>query len=128
MGIFEQFPYTNLHELNLDWILEFIKSAGGTVENYEERVRALELAVQELRTTDAEMAALLEEALEQIRTMRTVPPGGAAGQVLTADGANGYTWTDAPKGGAVLGGRHVFGVLEGVTATVGYSEIVEEDT
>lgn len=26
MGMFEQFPYTNFHELNLDWIIEQIKN------------------------------------------------------------------------------------------------------
>ena len=25
MGLFEQFPYANFHELNLDWILKKIK-------------------------------------------------------------------------------------------------------
>lgn len=25
MGVFEQFPYTNFHDLNLDWILQKIK-------------------------------------------------------------------------------------------------------
>ena len=25
MGIFENFPYTNYHELNLDWVIEKIK-------------------------------------------------------------------------------------------------------
>ena len=25
MGVFEQFPYTNMHDLNLDWILQKLK-------------------------------------------------------------------------------------------------------
>ena len=25
MGLFEQFPYTNFHELNLDWVLQAVK-------------------------------------------------------------------------------------------------------
>ena len=27
MGVFEHFPYANIHNLNLDWILEHIKEA-----------------------------------------------------------------------------------------------------
>ena len=30
MSMFEHFPYTNLHELNLDWIIEQIKNLGNT--------------------------------------------------------------------------------------------------
>lgn len=35
MAIFEQLPYTNFHELNLDWIIE-------KLQELEERVAALE--------------------------------------------------------------------------------------
>ena len=28
MGLFEQFPYQNLHELNLDWLIQKIKEEG----------------------------------------------------------------------------------------------------
>lgn len=35
MGLFEQFPYTNFHELNLDWLLNIVKML-------EQRVDALE--------------------------------------------------------------------------------------
>ena len=28
MGLFDQFPYTNFHELNLDWILKALKENG----------------------------------------------------------------------------------------------------
>ena len=33
--IFDQFPYTNFHELNIDWLLEVIK-------DLDERITALE--------------------------------------------------------------------------------------
>lgn len=32
MGIFEQFPYTNFHELNLDWLLNAVKKLDKKVE------------------------------------------------------------------------------------------------
>ena len=34
MGIFEQFPYTNFHELNLDWILKALKELEHTIEQF----------------------------------------------------------------------------------------------
>lgn len=32
MGIFEHFPYTNFHELNLDWVLDFIRQVKLDIE------------------------------------------------------------------------------------------------
>ena len=34
MGIFEQFPYTNFHELNLNWILKALKELEHTIEQF----------------------------------------------------------------------------------------------
>lgn len=34
MGLFDQFPYTNFHELNLDWLLKMMKELDNTVENF----------------------------------------------------------------------------------------------
>ncbi len=33
MSIFNQFPYTNVHEMNLDWVLKTVKNALETVED-----------------------------------------------------------------------------------------------
>lgn len=38
--IFDQFPYTNFHELNIDWLLEVI-------QDLDERVTALEEQVNQ---------------------------------------------------------------------------------
>lgn len=40
MGLFEQFPYANFHELNLDWILAKIKELDEKVDNIEDRILA----------------------------------------------------------------------------------------
>ena len=40
MGLFEQFPYTNFHELNLDWILKKIKELNEKVDSIEDRILA----------------------------------------------------------------------------------------
>ena len=34
MGLFEHFPYTNFHELNLDWIIQTIKEMDESVRNF----------------------------------------------------------------------------------------------
>ena len=34
MGLFDQFPYTNFHELNLDWILQALKELEHTIEQF----------------------------------------------------------------------------------------------
>lgn len=38
MGLFEQFPYSNFHELNLDWILQKIKELDEKVNSIEDRI------------------------------------------------------------------------------------------
>ena len=34
MGLFDQFPYTNFHELNLDWILKALKELEHTIDQF----------------------------------------------------------------------------------------------
>ena len=34
MGVFDQFPYTNFHELNLDWILRALKEIETTIDQF----------------------------------------------------------------------------------------------
>lgn len=38
MGLFEHFPYTNFHDLNLDWIIQALKDLDKKVDTIEERV------------------------------------------------------------------------------------------
>ena len=33
MALFEQFPYTNFHELNLDWLLQQVKRQGSVIDS-----------------------------------------------------------------------------------------------
>ena len=42
--IFEDFPYTNFHDLNIDWLLEVIKTMDEEITDLQERVTALEEA------------------------------------------------------------------------------------
>lgn len=38
MGLFENFPYTNFHDLNLDWIIQALKDLDKKVDTLEDRV------------------------------------------------------------------------------------------
>ena len=38
MGLFEHFPYTNFHDLNLDWIIQEIKTLDEKVNNIDELI------------------------------------------------------------------------------------------
>ena len=38
MGLFEHFPYTNFHELNLDWIIQTVKELDEKVNSIEDRI------------------------------------------------------------------------------------------
>ena len=54
MGVFEHFPYTNFHELNLDWILKTVRGFQTTIDNIPDMI-------------EDEVADQLKEAnLEQI--------------------------------------------------------------
>ncbi len=56
MGLFEHFPYTNFHELNLDWILRTLRKMDG-------RLDELQKFIQDLKIPEA-VKAQLQEWLE----------------------------------------------------------------
>ena len=41
VGSFEQFPYTNFHELNLDWIIEKIKEFKNEIDNIDDNITTI---------------------------------------------------------------------------------------
>lgn len=48
MGLFDQFPYTNLHEINLDWILCTIKRVCKKIDGIEIDIEAIKKEIEEL--------------------------------------------------------------------------------
>ena len=42
MAFFNQYPYTDFHELNIDWVLEQLKDLKSVVEQLEERTKEVE--------------------------------------------------------------------------------------
>ena len=49
MGLFEHFPYTNFHDLNLDWILRIVKDLYHEVGNHTEWIANHEKEYEELK-------------------------------------------------------------------------------
>ena len=48
MGLFEQFPYTNFHELNLDWIIDQVANQKNYVDEINDHVAAVDKHVTEV--------------------------------------------------------------------------------
>lgn len=49
MGAFDHFPYTNVHELNLDWILKEIKQLDGDMLTIKEWIEQHQSEYEELK-------------------------------------------------------------------------------
>lgn len=49
MALFDNMPYTNLHEINLDWIIQQIKNYTATVDGYSSRIETVEQEAAELK-------------------------------------------------------------------------------
>lgn len=66
MGVFENFPYANIHNLNLDWILEHIKEFKAVVDDMEEWKQQHQQEYEELKDLyDDIVSGNLPEAMEQ---------------------------------------------------------------
>ena len=77
MGLFDQFNYTNFHELNLDWVVTTVKSYNAIIQAMKDEVDRLDkmypnLAAEiyktktDLRNTEAKLMALISSLQVQI--------------------------------------------------------------
>lgn len=116
MGLFEQFPYTNFHGLNLKWILdrmvEFetrLTTAEGKISSLEDRMDTAESDIDALEarmdTAEGDIDALegrmieaegdiddLESCCTAMQSQVPASAAGDAGKVLTATGAGTAVW------------------------------------
>lgn len=77
MGLFEQFPYTNFHELNLDWLLERMKEIAGRMTTVEETVAELRREMAEFfddLNLQEEVNAKIDEMVEDGSFLAAVQP------------------------------------------------------
>lgn len=65
MGLWEHFPYTNFHGLNLDWVLRSIKNLNDRVEALEKRIEEIKQEI--LAEVDEKLQAFKEELLREVQ-------------------------------------------------------------
>ena len=121
MGLFEQFPYTNFHGVNLKWILDRlvdfetrmttaesdIDALEGRMDTAESDIDALEgrmdTAEDDIDSLEGRMDTAegnisdAQDELEILGNMLPVSLVADAGKVLTATGADSAEWQDVPK-------------------------------
>lgn len=66
MGAFDHFPYTNVHELNLDWILAQVKTLTGELDTIKEWIEQHQDEYEELKDLyDDIMAGDFPDSIKQ---------------------------------------------------------------
>lgn len=65
MGIFEHFPYVNMHNINMDWIINKIKGNAADIETIEGNIEALKTV-----SADADII-FTEDASENVTCNKT---------------------------------------------------------
>lgn len=74
MGLYEQFPYTNLHELNLDWIVNEIKKLGEAISQADFAIKYADPFQWDINTA-YDKYTLVEYGFFYYLSMRGVPAG-----------------------------------------------------
>lgn len=105
MGIFEQFPYTNFHNLNLDWILKVLKEYGKVIDGLDEKIKdAIEQGLEDLNIVELILDAMTRYGI--VINVKAPPNGlpsavgdGSADDTLTIQGCIDYAYSK--NGGAV---------------------------
>lgn len=129
MGMFEHFPYTNFHDLNLDWILRHIKSLKDRLEDLikeynKTKVPGGGLANQVLtKKSDSDYDMIWKDS-------SGIPAGGSAGDILTKNSAADYdaSWhadNNLKKSGGTLDNAATLEFVDGTnTAEIGAKNIL----
>lgn len=61
LGFLHKFPYSNFHELNLDWLISTVKSFSGTIDAMQEQI---DDAVQYMKDNiEASVIQIVNEAI-----------------------------------------------------------------
>jgi hypothetical protein len=92
MGIWEQFPFTNFHEQNLDWAYKSIKDLDGRVDNLEksgnvskEYVDEQDAALDEKITGERSARTTADQELQDQITSHTTSISGLNGRMIEAE-------------------------------------------
>lgn len=92
MGIWEQFPFTNFHEQNLDWAYKSIKDLDGRVDNLEqsgtvtkEYVDEQDAALDEKISGERSARTTADQELQDQITAHTTSISGLNGRMVEAE-------------------------------------------
>lgn len=66
MGVWEQFPYTNMQNLNLDWAIQVLKAAEEVVT---EKIPGIESAIAALQQADKDINKRIDDVIKEIETL-----------------------------------------------------------
>ena len=66
MGVWEQFPYTNMQNLNLDWVIQVLKAAEEVVA---EKIPGIESAIAALQQADKDINKRIDDVIKEIETI-----------------------------------------------------------
>lgn len=131
MGMFEHFPYTNFHDLNLDWILRHIKSLKDRLEDLikeynKTKVPGGGLANQVLtKKSDADYDMIWKDS-------SGIPAGGNTGDILTKNSATDFDagWhvdNNLKKSGGTLDNAATLEFVDDInTLTIGANGIMAD--
>ena len=105
MGFFDNFPWTNFHELNLDWIIKTMKAIKDSLDNLWKEFLLSRVP------TGGDEGDVLTKTSEKDYAMswkkptskNGLPAGGTDGQYLKKTGAADYSasWADLPESRSV---------------------------
>jgi hypothetical protein len=90
MNLFEHFPYTNFHDLNLDWLLKKVKEL-------VDKVAELGNKITDLISDNNKNSNAINDIYQTLENTKGIPAGGMAEQVLTKKSDKDYDveWTDS---------------------------------
>lgn len=77
MGVFEHFPYTNFHEMNLDWLLKRMKELEETVSTFisSEVIQFADPIIWSISTNYSKSTVVMNEQGDAFLSKKDVPAG-----------------------------------------------------
>lgn len=95
MAVFEQFPYTNFHEMNLDYTLKTVKDLGDKVDEFTELLESgpvtdVKTLVNGVRTTIKDNSGVANLPMATDATAGVVTMDAISDDVLRVSGADTY--------------------------------------
>lgn len=77
MGVFEQFPYVNMHEMNLDWLLKKMKELDQAMETFKatESLKFADPIIWDITTQYEKSTIVLDPTGDAYLSLQPVPAG-----------------------------------------------------